>query len=150
MSNRVIFRFAVIGLLAFQIASGVALYYLDDGSLDSAWELLPEPIDWYGYFESHIVIAILASLSVVLVIVASLIGVLLFQSWGRWLYLSSTLLISPLSIITGPIIYFGWEIALWDILSMANGAIMLAMFLPPISNEFNKLSQQDATSSASA
>jgi hypothetical protein len=150
MSNRAAFRLAIIGLLAYELAIGAALYFFDDGTLDPAWELLPETIGWYTYFESHFIASIAVGVAVILIIVTGLVGVLMFQNWGRWLYLASTVLIFPISMFTGATIYYGWESALWDTANMANGAIILAMFLPPISNEFNKLSQQDAASGASA
>ncbi|MCX4030235.1 hypothetical protein H0A36_26490 [Endozoicomonas sp. SM1973] len=139
MSNRAIFRLAVIGLLVFELAISVALYFFDDGALDPAWEILPQAIDWQSYLESNLTISIIAGLSLIIVLLASLVGMLMFKSWGRWLYLISTLLIFPVTIVTGPTIYYGWEVALWDIVNMVNGAIMLAMFLPPISNEFNRV-----------
>ncbi len=148
MSNRVIFRLAVIGLLIAELAIGVALYFLDTGALDSAWEQLPESIDWYTYLESHFVTSVALLILLLVAILGSLVGVLLFKNWGRWLYLGSTVLIIPVSIFTGPTIYYGWESAVWDITSMLNGALMLSMFLPPISNEFNKRILSDWFSAA--
>jgi hypothetical protein len=138
MSNRTAFRLIIIGLVVFELAIGYVSYFFDDGTLDSAWELLPETVNWYPYFETHFITSIVVVFLLILVIVASLVGVLLFRNWGRWLYLSSTVLIFPVSLFTGPTIYYGWESALWDTANMANGAIMLSMFLPPISKEFNK------------
>ena len=86
----------------------------------------------------------------IIAIAASLVGMLLFRNWGRWLYLVSIALSLPVLVFTGPTIYCVWKSALWDTASMVNGAIMLVMFLPPISNEFNKLSQQGATSGGAA
>lgn len=148
MSNRVIFRFAVIGLLIAELAIGVALYFLDTGDLDAAWDQLPESIDCYTYLESHFVTSVTLLILLLVAILGSLVGVLLFKNWGRRLYLGSTVLIIPVSIFTGPTIYYGWESAVWDITSMLNGALMLSMFLPPISNEFNKASQDDCFSVA--
>ena len=150
MSSRAVFRLAVIGLLVFELAVGVVLFLFDDGTLNPAWEVLPKTIDWYIYLESHFIISIFSGLLLIVAIVASLVGVLLFRNWRRWLYLVSTALIFPISVLTGPTIYYGWESALWDTASMANGAIMLTMFLLPISNEFNKLSQQSAASGGAA
>ncbi|NRD74134.1 hypothetical protein HQQ94_12985 [Shewanella sp. VB17] len=140
MNNRVVFRLAVIGLFIFEIAICVALYFFDDGALDSAWQLLPETVDWYIYFESYPAIVAVAMFGLLSLIVVSFIGVLLFRNWARWLYLGSAVLVSLVSLFTGPIISYAWEHVLWEIASMTNGAIMLAMFLPPISNQFNKLS----------
>ena len=148
MSNRVVFRILIVGLLAYELAIGAVLYLFDDGALDQAWEALPEEYDWYSFLESNLVVTILAGVSVMLVILTSLVGVLLYKNWGRWLYLGSSVLILPVSIFNGPTIYYGWENTLWDIASMANGAIMLAMFLPPIGNEFNKSIQPTANAPA--
>lgn len=148
MSCRLIFRLAVIGVLIFELIIGLAVYFIDDGALEPAWKLLPETVDLSVYFDSEPIIGGIVGLAVVLMFLASLVGVLLFRNWGRWLYLTFSLLIVAVSVFTGPTIYYGWERALWDMLQMASGAIILAMFLPPISNEFNKLSQQGAASCA--
>jgi hypothetical protein len=93
--------------------------------------------------DSNFTILAIVGFLLVLAIIASFIGVLLFRNWGRWFYLGSTILIYPVSIFIGPTIYYGWESALWDTANMVNGAIMLSMFLPPINNEFNKSNQPD-------
>jgi hypothetical protein len=129
---------------------GSAVYFFDDGTLEPAWELLPETVDLSVYFHSEPIIGSIVGLAVGLLFLASIAGVLLFRNWGRWLYLTVSLLMLLVSAFTGPTIYYGWERALWDVLQMVNGAIILAMFLPPISNEFNKLSQQDAKNYAVA
>jgi hypothetical protein len=148
MRNRVLFRLLIVGLFVFELAVGAAFYFFDNGGLDSAWEALPESYDWYSLLESNLIITMFVGVSIILVLLAGLLGVLLFKNWGRWLYLGSSVLILPISIFTGPTIYYGWESALWDISNMANGAIILAMFLPPISNEFNKSIQPTANASA--
>lgn len=148
MSNRALFRLSVIGILLFEILISIALFVFDDGSLDAAWEALPESIDWVLIFESYAVVSIIAGVSVIILLLASVIGVLLFQNWARWLYLGSTLLVFPISIFSGPTIYYAWESSLWDIALMAEGAVMLVMFMPPIRNEFNKSSKRDAASGA--
>ncbi len=150
MSSRLIFRLTVIGVLIFELMISSAVYFFDDGTLEPAWELLPETVDLSTYFASKPIIGGIVGLAVILLFLASLVGVLLFRNWGRWLYLGVTVLIVLVSVFTGPTIYYGWESSLWDMIKMANGAVMIAMFLPPISNEFNKLSQQDAASCATA
>ena len=123
MSNRTVFRLVIIGLLVFEFAIGSAVYFFDDGALDSAWELLPETVNWYAYLETHFISSLVVGFLLILVIVASLVGVLLFRNWGRWLYLGSTVFIFPVSLFTGPTIYYGWESALWDTVNMANKKI---------------------------
>lgn len=148
MNNRIIFRLLIVGLLVFELAIGATSYFFDSDALDPAWEVLPETYDWYPLLESNLIVTIFVSVSIILALLASLVGVLLFKNWGRWLYLGSSILILPVSIFTGPTIYYGWESALWDIANMANGAIILAMFLPPITSEFNKSIQPTAYASA--
>ena len=150
MSNRVIFRLVIIGLLMFEIAILAALHFVDDGALAPATNLLPKTVNWQTYFDLSPVLVGFIGLLLIILIMASVVGALLFRNWGRWLYLAVAVLIVPVSVFTGPTIYYGWENALWDMFKMANGAVILAMFLPPISNEFNKLSQQDAASCAAA
>lgn len=140
MRNRILFRLAVIGLLLFELAISGMVYFFDDGSLDQAWELLPGTVDLLAYFEGNFTIPAIAGVVVVFIIIASFVGVLLFRNWGRWLYLGSTLFIYPVSIFMGPTIYYGWESALWDTACMLNGALILSMFLPPVSAEFTKRS----------
>ena len=148
MKNRVIFRLLIVALLAFELAIGAASYFFNDEALDPAWEVLPETYDLYSLLESNFIVAIFVSVSIIFALLASLVGVLLFKNWGRWIYLGSSILILPVSIFTGPTIYFGWESTLWDIANMANGAILIALFLPPISNEFNKSIQPTSYESA--
>lgn len=128
----------VVGLFVFELLIGLALTYFDNGELDSAWEQLPESFDWYSAFTSNLIISFVVSIGIVSILFASIVGVLLFKNWGRWLYLGSMFLVLPISLITGPSIYFAWESALWDITNMLNGALILAMFLQPFANEFNK------------
>ncbi|WP_157610655.1 hypothetical protein [Arsukibacterium perlucidum] len=134
----------------FEIAILAVLYFVDDGALAPARSLLPETVDWQTYFDLSPVLVGFIGLLLIILIMASVVGALLFRNWGRWLYLSVAVLIVPVSVFTGPTISYGWENAFWDMLIMANGAVILAMFLPPISNEFNKLSQQDAASCAAS
>ncbi|MCC5452601.1 hypothetical protein LMJ53_12805 [Rheinheimera sp. UJ51] len=134
--------------MLFEIAIFAALYFFDNGALAPARNVLPETVDWQTYFDLSPVFCGAIGLLLIILIFASVVGVLLFRNWGRWLYLIVSLLILPVSVFTGPAIYYGWETALWDMLQMANGAVMLAMFLPPISNEFNTFSQQNAESCA--
>jgi hypothetical protein len=136
VSNRAIFRLAVIGILLFDFAIvGIAMLF-DNGALDASWELLPEFIDWYSLFENHLVILVSSLVFILAVSIISLVGVLMFKAWGRWLYLGATISIFPISVITGPAIFYGWEIALFDFANMFHGAVILSMFLQPIANEF--------------
>ena len=142
MNNRVVFRLAIIGVLVFDLAIGAAVYWFDDGSLDPARELLPDDFYWASFQESHFILSMVLGGLLVVTMIASIVGVLLFRNWGRWLYVGVTVLVFPISILTGASLYYGWESALWDVASMAYGAILLAMFLPPISNEFNSSTRQ--------
>ncbi len=139
MSNRIIFRLAVIGILIFDLASGGIIMFFDNGGLDAAWELLPETFDWNSLIKDHLVLSISILAIIFVISILSLVGVLLFKTWGRWLYLTVTLLIFPFSIIAGPVINYGWETALFDFANMCHGAINLSMFLQPIANEFKTL-----------
>ncbi len=106
MSNRVKFRLAVIGLLVFELIANAALYFFDDGTLDPAWKLLPEAANWYTYYESNLAATIIVALLLIVAIIASIVGVLLFRNWGRWLYLASSLLVLLVSIVNGAAIYY--------------------------------------------
>lgn len=144
MSNRTILRLALFGLLAYPLGVAAMLYYLDDGSLDPAWEALPEPVGLYCFLENHPFISAAALVAVVIIWIAGFIGVALFHNWGRWLFVSGVLLALLLSVFTGPSVLYGWEYVLWQIASLATGAIMLAIFLPPMRDEFSKPAQQSA------
>lgn len=136
MSNRAIFRLAVIGILIFDFAIAGIVMLFDNGALDASWELLPVSIDWYSLFENHLVITVSILVFILALSIISLVGLLMFKAWGRWLYLATTLLILPISIISGPAIFYGWEIALFDFANMFHGAVLLSMFLQPIASEF--------------
>ena len=149
MSNKTKFRLVVLGVLMYEFAIGGALILFDSGELDAALELLPETFDYYSLVENHFILSVSMAVIIMGMLISSIIGVLLFKNWGRWLYLGCALLIFPVSIISGPTIYYGWESALWDFANMLNGAIVLSMFLQPIANEFNKSSKKDALKRAS-
>lgn len=136
MSNRAIFRLAVIGILIFDFAIAGIVMFFDNGALDAAWELLPEFIDWFSLYENHPVMLVSSLVFILAVSIISLVGVLMFKAWGRWLYLGATISIFPISVIAGPAIFYGWETALFDFASMFHGAVILSMFLQPIASEF--------------
>ncbi len=136
MSNRVIFRLVVVGILIFDFAIAGIVMFFDNGALDAAWELLPEFFDWYSLFENHLVMFVSTLVLILALAIISLIGVLMFKAWGRWLYLVVTLLALPISVTLGPTISYGWEVALFDLLNMFHGAVILSMFLQPIASEF--------------
>jgi len=138
MNNRARFRAVIVGALIYELIIAAALLYFDNGQLDAAWDMLPQTSHWSINLTSNgsVLLMVFAGLAI-LSILCSIIGVLLFKNWGRWLYFLSTVLALPISVLTGPSIYFGWEIMLWDSANMLHGAIIIAMFLPPIANEFN-------------
>jgi hypothetical protein len=143
MSNKAIFRLAVIGILVFDFTIvGMGMFF-DNGELDASWELLPEFFDWFSIIENHLVVSISILVAILAVSIVSLVGVLLFKPWGRGFYLVTTLLMFPVSVIAGPAIYYGWETALFDLASMFHGAIILSMFLQPIASEFSGVNKFD-------
>jgi len=150
VSNRAIFRLAVIGILIFDFVIAGIVMLFDDGALDASWELLPEFFDWYSLFQDNVVLSVSILVLILALSIASLVGVLLFKVWGKWLYLATTILIFPISVITGPAIFYGWETALFDFASMCHGAIILSMFLQPIANEFSESHMKNFPNEASS
>lgn len=138
MDYRTFFRLSFVSLLIFQLSIGVAVFYSDDGALEPAWDLLPQSTIMHVYLSEYLTGFIILFVFFSALILASYVGVLLFRNWGRWLYLICTLLVASLSLFLGPTIIYGWENALWEIATLANGAIMAVMFFSPIRGEFIK------------
>ena len=144
LNNRALFRLSIVSLFIFELALHyIALQFSDNEAINAARKMLPEGFEGSAYLEqfSNVIISVAVMALGLFVITGGLIGVLCFQPWGRWLYLLSSIYILGVTTIVGPSIYFGWEDALCSIASMAEGAIILAMFLPPINDEFRKSSK---------
>ena len=141
MNNRKIFRLVLVGYCLLLAVSIILTFMLDDGSLDKAWEALPD-LGFFnqsvGFFTNNEIVSFIIVCVFIAVSVASIVGVFLFKNWARWLTFWLTVIIYPTSIFFGPSIFWGWEMALNDIGNVLFGAILAAMFLSPISLEFNK------------
>ena len=83
MSNRSVFRLAVIGLLVFELAIGASLYFFFDyEALELALALLPESANWYTYLDNYFLPLMIIAVLLLIVIIASVVGVLLFKKLG--------------------------------------------------------------------
>jgi len=115
--------------------------YFNNGDLDPARELIPYDSNWY--FSKSFYIYFYGLNFLVVVKFIGLFGVLFYKNWGRWLYSGATCLLVLFGSVKVALIYHGWEAVIWEINNMLGGAIILAMYLSPISNEFNKSFKQD-------
>lgn len=140
MSCRIVFRIFFVLLVACELIVGFNLLRIDSSELVAAREAIPEDIVYLAFLQNKP--AVTGSLFVVHLIafVIGVLGVFLFKRWGRWFYVCSYALMLILPIIIGPTIDTGIEMAFWQLFYTANGALILAMFLPPVGTEFNKLS----------
>ena len=90
----------------------------------------------------------LLTIPVLLVHIAALFGVLLFKPWSRAPLLCTSLLFYLLAPFLGPYVDHGISASLDSSTSLILGALLALLFFGQ--STFNKLSQQDATSGASA
>jgi magnesium-transporting ATPase (P-type) len=137
MNNRTLFRLLVVATnIGIVLITFLALY-LDNGELDAAYEALPESSSLESLLENMWLLAGV-SIAAVLVWIGSIVGVLMFKNWGRVLTVIGAIVGYPAIAFLGPSIEFGWESAFNEFANLLFGVILAAMYLPPISQEFNK------------
>lgn len=140
MNTRNIFRTLVVSTNLGYVLSALLLIYLDVGQFNAAYAALPEAVD----SDNPIQNAIYSEYSIAALIVfwlISVVGLLLFKTWGRTLTVLGTIISLPCLALFGPTIEFGWESALNELLAICTGIIIASMYLNPISKEFNKALQ---------
>jgi hypothetical protein len=142
MNIRLKFRILIILFLLFGFVIDPLVQYFDSGELIPAYELIPSDPNWY--FSERFYIYYYSLNFLVIGQFIGLFGVLLYKNWGRWLYSVVSCLLVLIGVVKVALISYGWEAVLWEINNMLAGAIILAMFLRPISNEFNKVLKTDS------
>ncbi len=141
MSNSAKFRIAYVGYILYSVLTGVIGYQLDDGALDAAWAALPENTSYElidTAMEEYFIISAVAIIVIISACLASIVGVYFFKNWARWLTVGGIILLLPTSLLIGPTINSGFGTLLYDLGNIGFGALVAAMFFPPISKEFNK------------
>ena len=117
--------------------------YYDSGLLEGILSTLPRGYPFEALFEPTYLFGILIMISGVLAL-TSIVGILFFKNWARWLIIFSTIASMLFTFIQAPVIYLGWELALWDFANIWYGVIISLLFLPPLSVEFNQRLQSKA------
>ena len=141
MNRRNIFRTLVIATNLGYVVSALLFVYLDNGQLDAAYAAMPEGSDLESYFSNPFISAIVL-VGIIGIWVASVVGLLLFKSWGRTLTVLGFIIGLPCIALFGPTIEFGLESALNELLAVCYGIILASMYLQPISAEFNNALHQ--------
>jgi len=130
------FRVLVISSLALAILAGVYDYlWIDPISgrvMDYAYEIEPE-IEGVQL----IVFAVVGTLAITFATI-SFIGLLLFKSWAKRLYLASFILFMPLYPFLGVNVYSGASQIFYDLSMMASGAILALLYFSPVSKFYLK------------
>lgn len=138
------FRLLIISSLIFAILAGIYDYlWIDPVSeqiMDYAYEIEPEIVG-----TQLIVILAVGILAIVFAII-SFIGLLLFKSWAKPLYLAGFVLFMPLYPFFGVTVYSGASQIFYDLSLIASGAILALLYFSPVSEFYHK---QNLTSQAS-
>jgi hypothetical protein len=126
------FRLLITSSLILAVLAGVYDYFwidpISEQVMDYAYEIEPE-IEG----SKLITIVVVGILAIVFAII-SFIGLLLFKSWARPLYLAGFVLFMPLYPFMGVTVYSGASLIFYDLSMIASGAILalLNFFSPHI------------------
>ncbi len=138
------FRLLIVVSLVLAVVSGLYDFIWPDPItekvIDYAYELEPETE------ESDLIYYGVIAIADTVFAIVSLIGLLLFKSWARHLYLAGFILFMPLYPFMGVTVYGGFNQMFYDISMLMSGAILALMYFSPVANYFQK---QDLTSQGS-
>lgn len=138
MTHRIIFRLFLVLLIVFEAIVSFDMLNIEGTDFKAAWSALPQDSVYLAFLQKYPMLS--ASLLEVqlLASVIGAAGAFFFKRWGRWLYVFCFVFLFILTMLSGPMISSGMEMALWELSFTANGALIMAMFLPPVATEFNK------------
>lgn len=132
------FRFLIISSLILAILAGIYDYFwidpISEQVADYAYDIEPE-IEG----TQLIVIVVVGILAIVFAII-SFIGLLLFKSWAKLLYLAGFVLIIPLDPFMDVTVYSGVSQIFYDLSMIASGAILALLYFSPVSEFYRKQS----------
>ena len=81
-------------------------------------------------------IDIISSVAMLFLMLAALVGLLLFKNWGRIAFILCGVVGYPVIMMSGPQISSGVSGVLFDLSNITSGVILAMMYLSPVSEEF--------------
>ncbi|NRA24823.1 MAG: hypothetical protein HRU08_10200 [Oleispira sp.] len=128
------FRALTISSILLACLSGFYDYFWPDALIeqvmDYAYDIEPD------YMEENELIFFTIMAVIVVLGIASLIGVLMFKNWGRYLYIAGFILMFPLYPFFGIAVYSGYGQAFYDLSMLLSGAIIALMYYSPVAKYF--------------
>lgn len=128
------FRVLTISSILLACLSGLYDYFWPDALTEQVMNYTYSIEDDY-MSENELIFLIILAVGVVLGI-ASLIGLLMFKSWGRHLYIAGYILMLPLYPFFGIAVYSGYGQAFYDLSMLLSGAIIALMYYSPVEKYF--------------
>lgn len=123
-------RFLIVLSLIFAIVGGVYDYLWPDWVTQQVSDYAIELEVDSGSGEL-LVVWVVVLITLMAVMVASFVGLLLFTSWSRPLFVTGFLLLIPLYPFMGVLVYSGASQLFYDLSMLTSGAIMALIYFSP-------------------
>lgn len=140
MSEKNVFRSIVVLSLLLSVASGLYDFIFSSELIDTLWVVAYEAD--LGFQPEGISMQIVYAI-ILLLLVFSMVGLLLFKWWGRIAFLLCGLLGFPVIAMSGPQIYSGVSSVLYDLSNILSGVILVLIYYGPMSKYFKKIETSD-------
>ena len=132
--NKTRFRLIVVASIVLAIISGVVDVFLADAMTA---EMMQQAEDRVLKAEGLKLIFIsVYSVFLVVYAVVTIVGVMLFWRFARWLYIAGFVLIIPFYLVAGTFVTTGIGQYFYDLAMVAGGVILALMYTAPIKDYF--------------
>lgn len=130
-----LFRFILIAGLIFAVLSIIAGFSLG-GTLPPILQEYIAQVENAEVSVGKAIFVLLGALSALILLPITTIGLWMFKSWARTLYVIMTVISIPLSLVMGAVVMNSWEAMFFDISLVLEGGLLAMMFTGAISQKF--------------
>jgi len=130
------FRIIIISSLILAVLSAGFDFLFPNEIIASVNEFIVEIEPDYSDLEFYTIMGV-GSL-VVIAVIFSLVGILMFKSWARHLYIASYILVLPIYFTGGLYVSSGFSQAMYDLSMILSGVIIALMYFSPVKDYFVK------------
>lgn len=131
------YRTLLIASVAFGLMGGL-FDLIVPSALPEAFSAAQESHD-DSLSDSQLIFAAIVCIPLGIAVLASTIGLYLFRHWAPKLALATTVPSIALSVLTGPIVFSGWSIALTETSSILWGAVLAITYFSPMKDRFIRI-----------